>query len=205
MKDVPRLCSFRSILFPTFSTAIPFNWKRNGGSAFQINTNGPKKTIGSFLRVKTCSKRSRETPNIIPGSWESKERRFVMIFRRVSEWPSWNWRGQWEEMEKLRRQMDVLSGGLSGRLFAETSAGVFPLMNMTEDSDHYYSIFHMTWYLLLDSPIAMVYFFHVKSGNLYKKIAWGFSNAISRKRVYSGDETARNQFEGIQWYWEAWK
>ncbi|HIJ20939.1 MAG TPA: Hsp20/alpha crystallin family protein [Deltaproteobacteria bacterium] len=61
-----------------------------------------------------------------------------MIFRRVSEWPSWNWRGQWEEMEKLRRQMDVLSGGLSGRLFAETSAGVFPLMNMTEDSDHYY-------------------------------------------------------------------
>ena len=61
-----------------------------------------------------------------------------MIFRRVNEWPAWNWRGQWDDVERLRRQMELLSEGLPGRLFTETSAGVFPLMNMTEDSENYY-------------------------------------------------------------------
>ncbi len=61
-----------------------------------------------------------------------------MIFRRVNEWPTWNWRGQWDDVERLRRQMELLSEGLSGRLLTEASAGVFPLMNMTEDSENYY-------------------------------------------------------------------
>ena len=39
-----------------------------------------------------------------------------MIFRRVNEWPTWNWRGQWDDVERLRRQMELLSEGLSGRL-----------------------------------------------------------------------------------------
>ncbi len=61
-----------------------------------------------------------------------------MIFRRVNEWPAWNWRSQWDDMERLRRQMELLNEGVSGGLLRETSAGVFPLMNVTEDGDHYY-------------------------------------------------------------------
>jgi HSP20 family protein len=38
----------------------------------------------------------------------------------------------------MRRQMDWLSSGLSKGLFGEPTAGVFPLMNVTEDKDKYY-------------------------------------------------------------------
>ena len=61
-----------------------------------------------------------------------------MIFRRVSNWPAWNYRNQWEEMESLRKQIGALIEGSSGKLFSEPSAGVFPLMNVTEDNDNYY-------------------------------------------------------------------
>lgn len=38
----------------------------------------------------------------------------------------------------MQREMDRLSEALTGPLFREPLAGVFPLMNVTEDSDHYY-------------------------------------------------------------------
>ena len=38
----------------------------------------------------------------------------------------------------MRRQMDRLFEGLSGRLLGEPSPGVFPLVNVTESSDNYY-------------------------------------------------------------------
>jgi len=42
-------------------------------------------------------------------------------------------------MERLRRQMELLSGGRAGeRLWSTPAAGVFPLMNITEDKDNYY-------------------------------------------------------------------
>ena len=44
------------------------------------------------------------------------------------------------EMERMRRQMDALFGGHfpeKPRL-RELSAGVFPLLNLTQDKDHYY-------------------------------------------------------------------
>jgi len=61
-----------------------------------------------------------------------------MIIRRLTGFPTWNWRSQWEEMESMKRQLDSLSEGLSGRFFRERTAGVFPLMNVTEDSMNYY-------------------------------------------------------------------
>jgi HSP20 family protein len=61
-----------------------------------------------------------------------------MIFRRVSNWPAFYWRTPFGELERLKRQMDLLSeGGLGGALRGP-SAGVFPLMNVTEDKDNYY-------------------------------------------------------------------
>ena len=61
-----------------------------------------------------------------------------MIFRRVTGWPTGGWTGPFEELERMRRQMDLLSEGLSRGLVREPAAGVFPLMNVTEDKDNYY-------------------------------------------------------------------
>lgn len=61
-----------------------------------------------------------------------------MIFRRVSNWPAFYWRTPFGELERLKRQMDLLSDEILGGSFREPSAGVFPLMNVTEDKDNYY-------------------------------------------------------------------
>lgn len=61
-----------------------------------------------------------------------------MLLRRITGWPEWNWTSSLEELDRLRRQMNRLGGGLSRDLFREPSAGVFPLMNVTEDKDHYF-------------------------------------------------------------------
>ncbi len=61
-----------------------------------------------------------------------------MIIRRLSGWPGSDWRSSFDEVERMRRQMDRLSEVLTGRLSGEPEAGVFPLTNLTEDSDNYY-------------------------------------------------------------------
>jgi HSP20 family protein len=59
-----------------------------------------------------------------------------MIYRRFVDFPAWRMRSPFEELEQMRRQMN--------RLFEETrapyqvsQAGVFPLINLTEDKDSY--------------------------------------------------------------------
>jgi HSP20 family protein len=61
-----------------------------------------------------------------------------MIFRRISDWPTRDWRSPFEEIERMRRQMDRLAEGLGGTLLRQPSAGVFPLINLTEDTDNFY-------------------------------------------------------------------
>jgi HSP20 family protein len=61
-----------------------------------------------------------------------------MLLRRISDWPEWDPRDPFRELERIRRQMDWLSDSLSGRLSREPAAGVFPFVNVTEDKDHYY-------------------------------------------------------------------
>jgi HSP20 family protein len=62
-----------------------------------------------------------------------------MLLRRTAGWPAWDWTSPFEELERLRRQMDLVSGGLTGgRVLSTPAAGVFPLMNVTEDKDTYY-------------------------------------------------------------------
>ena len=61
-----------------------------------------------------------------------------MIFRRVSNWPDVYWRSPFGELERLKRQMDFLSEGIMGGALTGPSAGVFPLMNVTEDKEYYY-------------------------------------------------------------------
>jgi HSP20 family protein len=61
-----------------------------------------------------------------------------MIFRRVTNWPSVYWRTPFGELERLKRQMDLLNEGIFRGALTGPSAGVFPLMNVTEDKDNYY-------------------------------------------------------------------
>ena len=61
-----------------------------------------------------------------------------MLFRRTTRWPTWEWRSPFEELDRMKRQMDLLSEGLSRGVWREPAAGVFPLMNVTEDQNNYY-------------------------------------------------------------------
>jgi len=61
-----------------------------------------------------------------------------MLLRRVSGFPGWERRSSFDELERLRGQMNRLFEGLSGQPFTVPTAGVFPLMNLTEDSDNFY-------------------------------------------------------------------
>ena len=60
-----------------------------------------------------------------------------MLFRRITDWPT-GALSPFEELERMRRQMDWLTSGLSRSPARESTAGVFPLMNVTEDKDKYF-------------------------------------------------------------------
>jgi len=61
-----------------------------------------------------------------------------MIIRRFSDWPTWDWRSPFGELERMRRELDRLSGDFTGSVFRLPTAGVFPLVNVTEDQNNYY-------------------------------------------------------------------
>jgi HSP20 family protein len=61
-----------------------------------------------------------------------------MLLRRLTDWPTSRWASPFEELERMQRQMDWLTGSLSRGVFGEPAAGVFPLMNVTEDKDSFY-------------------------------------------------------------------
>jgi len=60
----------------------------------------------------------------------------MAIFRPV-DWPTRPW-GGFDELDRMRRDVDRLFEGLAGRFFREPSAGVFPLTNITENDSQYY-------------------------------------------------------------------
>ena len=61
-----------------------------------------------------------------------------MLFRRITNWPTGALANPFEELERMRRQMDWLTSGHSRNTLREPAAGVFPLMNVTEGNDNYY-------------------------------------------------------------------
>jgi HSP20 family protein len=60
-----------------------------------------------------------------------------MIYRRFLGMPGWDFRSQYGELERVRRQMDRLFEGLAGQ-GQRTTAGVFPLVNLTENKDNFF-------------------------------------------------------------------
>jgi HSP20 family protein len=61
-----------------------------------------------------------------------------MIYRRVFGVPSYSSRNAFAELEQMRRQMNRLWEGVTGETIQSRSAGVFPLVNLTEDQNNYY-------------------------------------------------------------------
>jgi HSP20 family protein len=60
-----------------------------------------------------------------------------MIVKRIS-FPDFGWRGAFTDLERMRRDMDRLFERVMGGTYRPLSAGVFPLINLTEDKDNYY-------------------------------------------------------------------
>ncbi|MFC1883780.1 Hsp20/alpha crystallin family protein [Thermodesulfobacteriota bacterium] len=61
-----------------------------------------------------------------------------MIARRLTGFPTFDQMNSLKELDILRRGMDRLAQGLSGRYFDEPGVGVFPALNVTEDSGNFY-------------------------------------------------------------------
>ena len=61
-----------------------------------------------------------------------------MIIKRMFDFPHYGWRSAFDDLERMRRDMDRLIGQTSGRAYWPAHAGVFPLVNVTEDKDHFY-------------------------------------------------------------------
>jgi HSP20 family protein len=61
-----------------------------------------------------------------------------MIFRRPFYSPNWGLAGAFEELERMRRQLDEMYSGLGQRPYRVLGAGVFPLINLSENKDSYF-------------------------------------------------------------------
>jgi HSP20 family protein len=61
-----------------------------------------------------------------------------MIYRQLFGVPSFRYGSPFNELDLLKRQMDRLVDTFSGESLKGRTAGVFPLVNLTEDKDHYY-------------------------------------------------------------------
>lgn len=60
-----------------------------------------------------------------------------MIIKRMFNTPAWGWRSPFGELERMRNQMDRLFEGYHRGLPGRQTAGVFPLINLSEDKDAY--------------------------------------------------------------------
>lgn len=61
-----------------------------------------------------------------------------MVYRKLFGVPAWRIRSPFEELERMRNRMDRLIDGFSRGSFETSSAGVYPLINLTEDKENYY-------------------------------------------------------------------
>lgn len=61
-----------------------------------------------------------------------------MLYRQLFGVPSFRYGSPFNELDIMRRQMDRLMDAFSGESLRGRTAGVFPLVNLTEDKDNYY-------------------------------------------------------------------
>jgi HSP20 family protein len=62
----------------------------------------------------------------------------MLFLKREPNWRNVNNWSPFEELNRMRRDMERLTEGISRGYTRGSSAGVFPLMNLTEDNENYY-------------------------------------------------------------------
>jgi len=62
----------------------------------------------------------------------------MLFLKREPDWRNVNNWSPFEELNRMRRDMERLTEGITRGYTRGSSAGVFPLMNLTEDNDAYY-------------------------------------------------------------------
>ena len=61
-----------------------------------------------------------------------------MRLKRMFDFPNYGWRSAFDDLERMRQEMDRLFGQVVGRAYWPTHAGVFPLVNVCEDKENFY-------------------------------------------------------------------
>jgi HSP20 family protein len=61
-----------------------------------------------------------------------------MFYRRLFDFPGGTFRNQFNELDRMRHQMERLFSNLSDARFPRVQAGVFPAINLTENKDNYF-------------------------------------------------------------------
>ncbi len=61
-----------------------------------------------------------------------------MIIKRLYNTPTYKLINTFDEVDRFRNLINAFTGSPLGRLFDEPDAGVFPLINLTENVDNYY-------------------------------------------------------------------
>lgn len=61
-----------------------------------------------------------------------------MIIKRMFDFPNYGWRSAFDDLERMRRDMDRLFGQVAGRAYWPPHAGVFPLVNVAEDKENFF-------------------------------------------------------------------
>jgi HSP20 family protein len=61
-----------------------------------------------------------------------------MFYRRLFNYPTWPTRNPFDNLERMKRQMDQLFEDFSSPTGQGVRTGVFPLINLTEDKSSYY-------------------------------------------------------------------
>ncbi|MFP4573562.1 MAG: Hsp20/alpha crystallin family protein [Desulfobacterales bacterium] len=61
-----------------------------------------------------------------------------MITRRFFDWPAFGGGGYFDELDRMRQQLDRMVREAAPQTFRGPGRGVFPLLNLTEDDNNYY-------------------------------------------------------------------
>lgn len=61
-----------------------------------------------------------------------------MIYKRLLGVPTWRLKHRFDELDRMRRQMDRIFGELNRGSVEKSISGVFPAINLTENIDSYF-------------------------------------------------------------------
>jgi len=98
----------------------------------------------SKIIIKTGCYKLAQVMHYYTGTGESHKKEELikegpaMIIKRLFDLPNYGWRGAFDDLERMRREMDSLFGQVAGKAYWPPHAGVFPLVNVAEDQDHFF-------------------------------------------------------------------